>query len=58
VDPGGGSDVVDGQAGIDAQDFNGSNAGEDIAISPDVNRHDRVTRNIGSVRDGQGRRVA
>src|SRR4051794_1672513 len=48
-DPGDGSDVVDGQSGLDVQDFNGSNIGEDITVSPDANRHVRVTRNVGAI---------
>ncbi len=49
-DPGDGNDTVDGQpSGLDVQDFNGSNAGEDIAIAAAADRHVRVTRNIASI---------
>lgn len=48
-DPGDGSDVVDGQSGLDVQDFNGSNAGEDIALTAAPDRHVHVTRNIATI---------
>ncbi|MDA0185096.1 hypothetical protein OJ997_32630 [Solirubrobacter phytolaccae] len=48
-DPGDGNDVVDGQSGIDVQDFNGSNAGENLALTALPDRHVRVTRNIASI---------
>ena len=47
-DPGDGSDVVEGQSGDDALDFNGSNAGEEIAISANGGRA-RLTRNIAAI---------
>ena len=31
------------------QDFNGSNIGEDITVSADVDRHVRVTRNVAAI---------
>jgi Ca2+-binding RTX toxin-like protein len=43
-DPGDGSDTVDGQSGTDALDFNGSNAGETIAVAGH-----QLTRNIGGI---------
>lgn len=48
-DPGDGNDVVDGQSGLDVQDFNGSNAGEDIALTAQPGAHVRVTRNIANI---------
>lgn len=48
-DPGDGSDTVDGQSGLDVQDFNGSNAGEDIALTATADRHVHVTRNIAAI---------
>jgi Ca2+-binding RTX toxin-like protein len=47
-DPGDGSDTVDGQAGKDALAFNGSNAGENIALAADGSRV-RLTRDIAAV---------
>ena len=47
-DPGDASDIVEGQAGADALDFNASNAGEQIDVSRNGGRV-RLTRNIGSV---------
>jgi hypothetical protein len=44
-DPGDGNDTVEGQAGDDALDFNGSNIGETIDISANAGRV-RFTRNI------------
>jgi hypothetical protein len=47
-DPGDGSDAVDGQGGADQLDFNGSNIGEMIGLSPN-GRRVRLTRDIGAV---------
>jgi predicted ester cyclase len=47
-DPGDGSDTVDGAVGADALDFDASNAGEIIGLSPDAG-HVRFTRNIGAI---------
>ena len=47
-DPGDGSDVVEGQAGNDTLIFNGSNANEVIAISPNGGRS-LLTRDVGSI---------
>ena len=47
-DPGDGSDVVEGQGGNDALNFNGSNAGEEIALSANGSRV-RLTRNIAAI---------
>jgi hypothetical protein len=44
-DPGDGSDVVEGEGGDDSLDFNGSNVGEEIALSANGGRL-RLTRNI------------
>ncbi|MBE2316466.1 hypothetical protein DVA67_010800 [Solirubrobacter sp. CPCC 204708] len=48
-DPGDGSDAVDGQSGTDVQAFNGSNAGEAIAITAAADRHVRVTRSLANI---------
>ena len=48
-DPGDGNDVVDGQTGIDVQDFNASNASENITLSAAADRHVTVTRNIANI---------
>ncbi len=48
-DPGDGSDVLDGQSDNDTLDFNGSNIGEEITVSADANRHDRLTRNVANI---------
>jgi hypothetical protein len=47
-DPGDGSDTVEGQGGKDQLDFNGSNAGEEIALASDGSRV-RLTRNVGAI---------
>ena len=47
-DPGDGSDTVEGQAGNDRLDFNGSNAGEKIELSANGGRT-RLTRNIAAI---------
>jgi Ca2+-binding RTX toxin-like protein len=47
-DPGDGSDTVDGQAGKDTLAFNGSNAGEKIALSANGSRV-RLTRDIAAI---------
>jgi Ca2+-binding RTX toxin-like protein len=47
-DPGDGSDVVEGQAGIDTMRFNGSNAGEAMAISANGGRA-LFTRNVANI---------
>jgi len=47
-DPGDGSDVVEGQNGDDTLDFNGSNAGEQIALTANGNRV-LLTRNIAAI---------
>ena len=44
--PGDGSDIVEGQAGADTLQFNGSNIGENIDISANGSRI-RLTRDIG-----------
>ena len=46
--PGDGSDTVDGQSGHDTLQFNGSNAGEQIALSANGSRV-RLTRDVGNV---------
>ena len=46
--PGDGSDIVEGQAGADTLQFNGSNIGEAIDISANGSRI-RLTRDIGTV---------
>jgi predicted ester cyclase len=47
-DPGDGSDDVEGQSGDDTLDFNGSNAGESIAVSANGPRV-LLTRNIAAI---------
>jgi Ca2+-binding RTX toxin-like protein len=47
-DPGDGSDVVEGGAGQDVLDFNGSNAAEQIELAPNGARA-RLTRNVGAI---------
>jgi Ca2+-binding RTX toxin-like protein len=47
-DPGDGSDIVEGQAGVDRMVFNGANIAENIDISANGGRV-RFTRNIGSI---------
>ncbi len=47
-DPGDSSDTVEGQAGEDQLDFNGSNIGENIDVTPNGKRV-RLTRNIATV---------
>src|SRR5262245_44103334 len=47
-DPGDGSDTIEGQAGNDQLDFNGSNAGEKIELSANGSRL-RLTRDIATV---------
>jgi hypothetical protein len=47
-DPGDGSDVVEGEGGTDALDFNGSNAGETIDVSANGSRV-RLFRNIAAI---------
>ena len=46
--PGDGSDIVEGQAGADTLQFNGSNIGEAIDISANGSRI-RLTRDIGTI---------
>ena len=46
--PGDGSDIVEGQAGADTLQFNGSNIGENIDISANGSRI-RLSRDIGSI---------
>ncbi len=46
--PGDGSDVVEGEAGVDRLDFNGANASESIDISANGTRA-RLFRDVGSV---------
>jgi Ca2+-binding RTX toxin-like protein len=46
--PGDGSDTVDGQAGTDTLLFNGSNAGENVAISANGS-HVLFTRDVGAI---------
>ncbi|HSC90759.1 MAG TPA: hypothetical protein VLB86_03810, partial [Gaiellaceae bacterium] len=48
-DPGDGSDVVDGQKGVDRLDFNGANVGETIGISAAAGGHVRFTRDIATI---------
>jgi Ca2+-binding RTX toxin-like protein len=48
-DPGDASDSVDGQSGSDTLDFNGSNAGEQIALSTGAGSHATLTRDIAAV---------
>ncbi|HKP17295.1 MAG TPA: calcium-binding protein [Gaiellaceae bacterium] len=47
-DPGDGSDVVEGQGGVDQLDFNGSNIGENLSLTPN-GRRVRLSRDIGGV---------
>src|SRR6476469_4422149 len=47
-DPGDGSDAVEGQAGNDTLDFNGSNAAEQIELAANGS-HARLTRNVGAI---------
>ena len=47
-DPGDGSDTVEGQSGADALQFNGSNIGEEMNVSPNGTRV-RFTRNIANI---------
>jgi Ca2+-binding RTX toxin-like protein len=47
-DPGDGSDAVDGDAGDNTLQFNGSNAGEQIALSAD-GANARLSRDVGAV---------
>jgi len=47
-DPGDGSDTVDGQTGKDTLAFNGSNAGENIALAANGSRV-RLTRDIAAI---------
>jgi Ca2+-binding RTX toxin-like protein len=47
-DPGDGSDVVEGGAGQDVLDFNGSNAAEQIELAPNGARA-RLTRNVAAI---------
>jgi Ca2+-binding RTX toxin-like protein len=47
-DPGDGSDAVDGESGKDQLDFNGSNAGEEIAFAANAGRV-LMTRNVGGI---------
>ena len=46
--PGDGSDVAEGQSGLDTLEFNGSNIGEQIDVSAQAGRV-RLTRNIAAV---------
>ena len=46
--PGDGSDIVEGQAGIDTLQFNGANVTENIDISANGSRV-RMTRDVGDV---------
>jgi len=46
--PGEGSDVIDGQAGFDTHEFNGSNADEQFALNADGD-HAILTRNLGNI---------
>jgi Ca2+-binding RTX toxin-like protein len=48
-DPGDGSDTVDGGVGIDTLRFNGSNIGEQIALSAGTTGGARLTRDIGVI---------
>ncbi|WP_053226432.1 beta strand repeat-containing protein [Solirubrobacter soli] len=47
-DPGDGNDTVDGETGADVLQFNGSNAGEEMAVSANGART-RFTRNIANI---------
>ena len=47
-DPGDGSDIVEGQAGIDTLLFNGANIGENIDISANGERA-RLFRDVGTI---------
>jgi Ca2+-binding RTX toxin-like protein len=47
-DPGDGSDTVDGQAGIDTLQFNGSNIGENVEILADGS-HAELTRDVAGI---------
>src|SRR3954454_17638905 len=47
-DPGDGSDTVDGESGSDALQFNGSNIGEELNVSPNGTRV-RFTRNVAAI---------
>jgi hypothetical protein len=47
-DPGDGSDFVNGQAGTDGLDFNGSNIGEEIDVFANGGRG-RLTRNVAAI---------
>jgi Ca2+-binding RTX toxin-like protein len=47
-DPGDGSDIVEGQGGLDTMQFNGSNIGEVIDLSANGQRL-RFTRNVASI---------
>jgi Ca2+-binding RTX toxin-like protein len=47
-DPGDGSDTVEGDAGQDELDFNGSNAAEQIELAPNGARA-RLTRNVAAI---------
>ena len=47
-DPGDGSDLVEGEDGADALVFNGSNIGEEIAVTA-IGGRGHVTRNIGTI---------
>jgi Ca2+-binding RTX toxin-like protein len=47
-DPGDGSDVVEGNGGTDTLQFNGSNIGEDMALSANGS-HAILTRNVGAI---------
>src|SRR6478735_4015959 len=47
-DPGDGSDAVEGDAGQDVLDFNGSNAAEQIELAPNGARA-RLTRNVAAI---------
>ena len=47
-DPGDGNDIVEGQSGTDALDFQGSNASEAMAIAAEKDRV-RFTRNIANI---------
>ena len=47
-DPGDGNDFINGQAGFDGLDFNGSNAGEEIDLFANGGRG-RLTRNVAGI---------
>src|SRR5439155_3569695 len=47
-DPGDGSDIVEGQAGVDTMRFNGANIAEQFDASANGNRL-RFTRNVGNI---------